>query len=63
MGKTYWASLIVVVNKKGVICNDFKTTAKAVKLEHCPLPRTEDIFESLAGAKVFTVLDLSRIYQ
>jgi transposase InsO family protein len=66
-----WATPLVVVPKakdasdaKGVrLCGDFKVTLnKWVETEHYPLPNSEDLFASLAGGKVFTVLDLRKAY-
>lgn len=66
-----WATPLVVVPKakdasgtQGVrLCGDFKMTLnKWVETEHYPLPNSEDLFSSLAGGKVFTVLDLCRAY-
>nr|CAI5833689.1 unnamed protein product [Callosobruchus analis] len=62
-----WASPIVVVPKKDGdvrICADFRTTVnKALNVDQYPLPKPEDIFASLAGGCIFTVLDLSGAYQ
>ena len=46
------------------LCGDYKVTVnKAAKQDHCPIPRIEDLFVSLAGGKEFTKLDLSHTYQ
>lgn len=46
------------------LCVDFKVSLNLViQSEHYPLPKPEDIFASLAGSQVFTVLDLSNAYQ
>lgn len=62
-----WASPIVVVPKKDGdirICTDFRVTVnKVLNIDQYPLPRPDDIFASLAGGHVFTVLDLSGAYQ
>lgn len=62
-----WASPVVVVGKKNGsirVCVDFKVTLNKVLItEHYPLPNISDIFASLAGCKIFTVLDLSGAYQ
>lgn len=62
-----WASPIVVVPKSdGSIrmCVDCKATInKFVKTEHYPLPVIDDIFASIAGHKVFSVVDLKGAYQ
>lgn len=62
-----WASPIVVVPKPNGdirLCMDCKVTInKYVDMEHYPLPRSEDIFASLANMKYFCVIDLSGAYQ
>lgn len=60
------ASPIVVVPKKDGkirICVDFKKTLNPIlRTDYYPLPDIHDIFQSLVGAKIFTVLDLSNAY-
>lgn len=62
-----WASPLVIIPKKDGdvrICVDFRATVnQAIVTDQYPLPVPEDIFASLAGGKVFTVLDLSGAYQ
>lgn len=62
-----WASPIVVVPKSdGSIrmCVDCKVTInKFVTAEHYPIPVIDDIFASIAGNKVFCVIDLYGAYQ
>ena len=60
---TPWISSIVVVPKKNGalrICLDPKDLNKAILREHYPLPTIEDIATCLHGAKVFTILDVSK---
>ena len=61
-----WAAPIVPVMKsdgRGRICGDYKVTVnQAAKLEKYPLPCIEELFASLAGGKLFTMLDLSHAY-
>lgn len=61
-----WASPIVSVkrNNGGIrICADFKATVnRFVDIQHYPLPRVEDIFQSLVGCKLFCELDLTNAY-
>ncbi|KAL2077680.1 hypothetical protein ACEWY4_027184 [Coilia grayii] len=61
-----WATPIVPVIKKngGVrICGDFKVTVNpALRIEHYPIPRIEDLFASLSGGHRFSKLDLSQAY-
>ena len=48
---------------RGRICGDYKVTVnQAAKLEKYPLPCIEELFASLAGGKLFTMLDLSHAY-
>ena len=62
-----WAAPIVpVVKTDGSIriCGDYKVTVnQAAKLDTYPLPRSDDLFASLAGGKTFTTLDLAHAYQ
>ena len=63
-----WASPIVPVlksDKKSVrVCGDFKQTINPVsRLDQYPIPKVEDLFTSLSGAKVFSKIDLSQAYQ
>ena len=60
---TPWVSSMVVVPKKSGalrICLDPKDLNKAILREHYPLPTIEDIATRLYGAKVFTILDVSK---
>ncbi|XP_038139940.1 uncharacterized protein K02A2.6-like [Cyprinodon tularosa] len=62
-----WAAPIVPVLKPDGsvrICGDYKLTVNsASSLEQYPIPRVEDLFNSLAGGKQFSKLDLSHAYQ
>ena len=55
-------SMVVVPKKDGKprICLDPHDLNKAIRREHYPLPTIEDIVTRLHGAKVFTVLDVSK---
>ena len=60
------ASVISVLKKDGSIqlCGDFKLTISQVaKLNKFPLPRTEDLFASLAGGRAFSKLNLAHAYE
>ena len=60
---TPWISSMVIVPKKDGslrICLDPKDLNKAILREHYPLPTIEDIATRLHGAKVFTILDVSK---
>ncbi len=66
--KSDWAAPIVVVPKADKtnirICGDYKVTVNQCLEENIyPLPTAEDLFSKLAGAKVFTKLDLTNAYQ
>ena len=54
--------MVVVPKKDGTlrICLDPKDLNKAILREHYPLPTIEDIATRLHGAKVFTILDISK---
>ena len=60
---TPWISSMVVVPKKNGtlrICLDPKDLNKAILREHFPLPTIEDVATRLHGARVFTILDVSK---
>ena len=61
-----WVSPIVVVNKKDSedirLCVDLSQVNKSVVIDCYPLPRIEEVFNSLSGAKVFSTLDLKGAY-
>ena len=63
-----WAAPIVPVLKSDKtavrICGDFKVTInQASKLESYPIPKSEDLFASLAGGQTFSKIDLRQAYQ
>ncbi|XP_059420209.1 uncharacterized protein K02A2.6-like [Carassius carassius] len=62
-----WAVPIVPVLKPNGsvrICGDYKLTVNsASSLEQYPIPRVEDLFNTLSGGKQFSKLDLSHAYQ
>lgn len=61
-----WAAPVVPVVKSdgGIrLCGDYKLTVNRVAhVESYPLPRVDDLLASVAGAKVFSKLDLSHAY-
>lgn len=60
---TPWISSVVIVPKKNGnlrICLDPQDLNRAILREHYPLPTIEDVATRLHGAKVFTVLDVSK---
>ena len=57
-----WASPIVLVTKKDGttrFCIDYRLLNDITRKDAYPLPRQEDIMDSLAGAKYFCTLDLA----
>lgn len=56
---TEWISSMVVVTRKDKIriCIDPSDLNKAIKREHYPMRTIEEVISSMAGAKVFSVLD------
>ena len=60
---TQWISSMVIVPKKNGtmrICLDPQDLNRAIQREHYPLPTIEDIATRLHGAKVLSVLDVSK---
>ncbi|XP_048255362.1 uncharacterized protein K02A2.6-like [Haliotis rufescens] len=62
-----WAAPIVPVVKSESsirVCGDYKVTVNKVsKLDKYPIPKTDDMFATLGGAKFYSKLDLSQAYQ
>ena len=62
-----WATPIVPISKpdRSVrICGDYKVTVNpAAKIDSYPLPKIDDLFTKIAGAKIFPKLDLAHAYQ
>ena len=56
------SSMVVVTKTSGQLrlCLDPKDLNDAIQREHYPLPAIEDVATRLAGAKVFTVLDVQQ---
>ena len=67
MDYSEWATSIVPVVKadKSIrICDDFKVTVNPVlQIDQYSLPRSEDIFASLAGGQEFSKIDLDKTNQ
>ena len=60
-----FASPIVLVKKKSGglrMCVDYRKVNARVKRDAYPLPRIDDTFEALSGARYFTALDLASAY-
>ena len=60
-----WASPIVLVNKKdgGVrFCVDYRKVNAIAKFDAYPMPRVEEIFESIGSATIISNLDLAKGY-
>ena len=56
-----WSSPVVLVKKKDGsfrFCVDFRKVNKVTKVDSFPMPLVADALDSLAGASVFSVLDL-----
>ena len=57
-----FASPTILVKKKDGswrLCIDYRKLNSVTKKDAHPLPRVEDIFDTLAGSKFFTTLDLA----
>jgi hypothetical protein len=62
----YGAPILFVHKKDGTLrmCVDYRALNKATVKNRYPLPRIDDLFDRLSGAKVFSRIDLrSRYYQ
>ena len=53
--------MLFVKNKDGTLklCIDYRQLNKATVKEKYPLPRIDDLFDQMRGAKVFSKIDLS----
>ena len=60
-----WASPVVLVGKKdeGVrFCVDYRKLNQLAKFDAYPMPRVEEIFESIGSSTVISTLDLAKGY-
>ncbi|KZS13498.1 Uncharacterized protein APZ42_021358 [Daphnia magna] len=60
-----WSSPVVLVRKKSGdhrFCVDYRRLNAVTKRDVYPLPRMDDVFDCLAGAKIFSSLDLASGY-
>ena len=60
-----WASPIVLVTKKdGTVrfCVDYRKVNQVAKFDAYPMPRVEEVFESIGPANFITTLDLAKGY-
>ena len=56
-----WASLVVLVKKKdgtSCLCVDYCKVNSVTRKDAYPLPRVDDLFDTLAGSRLFSTLDL-----
>ena len=57
-----WATVVVLADKKDGskrFCVDFRSLNRITKKDSMPLPRIEDLLDSLKGQKLFSTLDLA----
>jgi len=57
-----WASPVVLVPKKNRFCVDYRRLNSLIQKHVHPLPRIDDILDTLGGAKFFVTLDLAAGY-
>lgn len=60
-----WASPIVLVHKKdGTVrfCTDYRWLNQCTKKDAFPIPRTEDCLDAVAGASLFSTMDITSAY-
>ena len=62
-----WAAPIVAVPKKDGklrLCGDYKVTINPVlEVDQYPQPKSDDLFATPSGGKIFSKIDLSPAYQ
>ena len=63
--KSEWASPVILVPKKNGklrFCVDYRQLNKVTKKDNYPLPRIDEILDSIGKAQWFTSLDLASGY-
>ena len=59
-----WGAPVLFVKKDRTLrlCIDYRQLNKVTVKNKYPLPRTDDLFDQMRGAKVFSKIDLRSIY-
>jgi len=60
-----WASPIVLVAKKDGdvrFCVDYQKLNQLIKFDACPMPRVEELIDTIGPAEVISTLDLAKGY-
>jgi hypothetical protein len=67
VSQSHWATPVLLVPKRDgsyhMVTNYKATVNPAIRLDHYPIPRVEDIFNSFLGNQVLSVIDLAAAYQ